>query len=131
MRQNQRTAVQETLRRATPVLRLPDNVPTLLVVGDPDREVINDLINRLLVETVRRDASQYLVDVTGHQGDPGNLCRSLFDLSDYKRMRDRQLVLVGAEPAFVDRLKEMGFDQENLALSRSVEEALKAISELE
>lgn len=89
---------QSLLERCTPLLRLPGNVPALLVVGSPSREVLSGLAGRLVMEVARLGAKRVIVDLTSATPLSDRALEVLVDLAQHRRVRERELIFSSAPP---------------------------------
>lgn len=90
--------LQGLLEKSTPIIRLPGNMPALLLVGSPSREVLSGLSGRLLVEAVRVGATQVVLDLTFAAPLPERSLEVLSDLARHRRIRERELLVTCAPP---------------------------------
>ncbi len=64
LQDNERDRLQALFRQHTPLVRLPGDLPALFVVGGPDRQTWQELLDRFLTELVRTGSSAGILDVT-------------------------------------------------------------------
>lgn len=122
-RQKQR--YQEMLLTSTPIFRLPENVPCALLLGDPARETVGELLNRVLVEAVRDDARFVIVDIGGLCSVSEGFADSFGSLIRHKRMCRRRIILSGASDETKELLRRRGVQGENLAFASDLGRAMK------
>lgn len=128
LRSEARQRRQELLERATPVLRLPGDVPALLVLGAPDRDVLAGLCGRLLLEVARLGASQLILDFAGCTDLPVASLSVLVELLDHRKLAAREVILSGAEPALERHLRSAVADPSQLIFVSSWDAAVAALS---
>ena len=127
LRSEARQRGQELLERATPLIRLPGDVPALLVVGAPDRDVLAGLCGRLLLEVARLGASRLILDFAGCTDLPAASRSVLVELLDHRKLADREVILSGVEPNLARHLRSAVADPSPLHFVSSWDAAVAAL----
>ena len=102
LRADARQRRQEMLAQCTPVLRLPGELPALVIVGAPSRATLSSLCGRLLLEVARLGARALCVDFTHATELPPACWDVLVELLNHRKIAGRERVLC-ATPAELAR----------------------------
>jgi hypothetical protein len=131
VRMNLHESHQEVLRRATPILRIQDDLPILVLVGDPEPPIIGEAFDRLLVEMVRADGPGAIVDLSCLVEKGAALLRclssNLAELTANERVSGRCVYLTGATPVMAEQLYDQGVDPDGVAVAPSIEDAATSL----
>ena len=112
IRAAQRDRRLEMLERCTPILRLPNDIPALLVVGNPSRQVLSALLGRLLMEVARLGAELLLVDFSNARDLEDDALDVIGELLEHRKLQQREVCVSGLKHDQVRRLKrELGARQ--------------------
>jgi anti-anti-sigma regulatory factor len=93
----ERAVLSELLERHTPIVRLPGDVPALIVVGSPSRQTLSMLLGRLLLEVARMGADVLLVDFSNAPSLDRAVLGVIEELLDHRKLQDRQVVVTALE----------------------------------
>jgi hypothetical protein len=99
--------LQDLLERAAPFIHLPGDLPALLVVGRPNREVFSRLCGRLMIEVARVGAPALIVDCTWCVDFRPELREVVASLAGHRKLQDRTVIVAGLPAADRDALAEM------------------------
>lgn len=103
---------REQLEEGTPVVHIVPELPAALLVGAPERAVIDAVLARLLLSVVRTGAGALIIDVSG-LSDPvaPAILEPLGRFLDHRKVRGRtQILVVGLAPGMREAWKALGFE---------------------
>ncbi len=101
----ERVVLDEVLEKHTPVIRLPGDVPALLVVGSPSRQSLSMLLGRLLLDVARMGADQLLVDFTHAQPLKHEVLGVMEELLEHRKLQQREVVVTALDRAELRELQ--------------------------
>ena len=119
---------QEFLRKSTPLVFIKEDLPALIFLGAPRPDVLEELLERLHVATVRRDAPHVLLEFTGVPQPAASLSAGVLSLRARSGMASRIIHIVAASPRVDEALREEGIVEPGFPRHDSLEEALNALS---
>ncbi|MCK5800421.1 MAG: hypothetical protein KAI47_24695 [Deltaproteobacteria bacterium] len=99
---------RQIIEKSQIVCELRHGVIALFLVGDPDREALDDAVGRLMMLTVMRDARAVVVDAAGLIDPAGVLEVALGFLTEHRAaLKDRQVRLTGVDVGAWDAITEV------------------------
>lgn len=123
----ERARLEEVLEKHTPVIRLPGDVPALLVVGSPSRQILSMLLGRLLLEVARMGADVLLVDFTHAQPLNRSVLGVIEELLDHRKLQQRQVVVAALDRAELRELRARLGPRDNVRFCDSWAEGLALV----
>jgi hypothetical protein len=95
---------REQLEEGTPVIHIVPELPAALLVGAPEREVVDSVMARLLLSAVRVDASALILDVAGLADATAEaVLGPVGRLLEHRKLRGRiQVLVAGLAPGHQD-----------------------------
>ncbi|MFH1131935.1 MAG: hypothetical protein V1754_11410 [Pseudomonadota bacterium] len=104
--QKARSYHRDVIEKSQVVCLLEVDLPCLFLVGDPDRQALDDAIGRLMMMVVMRDAFALIVDVSGLFTQEKTLSLLFPILRDHSNERKPRIMLSGITPTLAKSLGE-------------------------
>jgi rsbT co-antagonist protein RsbR len=125
-----KTALIERLRYAidelsNPILEVWDDVLVIPIIGIVDSRRTSDMVQRLLAEVMRTQASFVIVDLTGVEIVDTKTADHLMKLVRKVEMVGARCVLTGIRPAVAETLVDIGVDLGRLSTLRNLKHGLR------
>ena len=125
-----KSALIDRLRRSidelsTPILEVWDDVLAMPLIGLLDSHRIADVVQRLLVEVARSQASFVIVDLTGVDAVDSRTADHLIKLIRKVEIVGARCVLTGIRPAVSEALVEIGADFGRITTLRNLKHGLR------
>jgi rsbT co-antagonist protein RsbR len=125
-----REGLNERLRRSVdetsnPILEVWDGVLAMPVVGVVDSRRTADMVQRLLAEVARTQASFVIVDLTGVEVVDTKTADHLMKLMRKVEVIGASCVLTGIQPAVAETLVDIGVDFGRLTTLRNLKHGLR------
>jgi rsbT co-antagonist protein RsbR len=125
-----KTALIERLRYAVdelsnPILEVWEDVLVMPIIGVVDSRRIGDMVQRLLAEVTRTQASFVIVDVTGVEVVDTQTADHLIKLMRKVEIVGARCVLSGIRPAVSETLVDIGVDFGRVLTLRNLKHALR------
>ncbi|MFH2007549.1 MAG: hypothetical protein ABI333_13270 [bacterium] len=124
LRAQEREQLHEMLERCTPIVRLPGGVPALLVVGAPSRQVLSQLLGRLLLAVARFGADVLLVDFSNARELDDEVLGVIKELLEHRKLQARNVLVTALSKAQQRALRRRLGDGENVRFFDSWAEGL-------
>ncbi len=128
LRARERAVLAEVLEKHTPIIRLPGDVPALIVVGSPSRQALSILLGRLLLEVARMGADVLLVDFTNAQPLQRTVLGVIEELLDHRKLQQRQVVVTALRRSELRELRARLGPRENVRFCDSWAEGRLQVS---
>ncbi|MCA9670502.1 MAG: hypothetical protein KC503_33125 [Myxococcales bacterium] len=96
---------RQIVEKSQVVCLLPDALPCLFLVADPDKQALDDAVGRLMMLAVVRDAGAFIVDCAGLYDPETTLRRALPIFADHRKEPPPHLMLASVTPALASRLE--------------------------
>jgi len=122
-----RAVLEEVLEKHTPIIRLPGDVPALLVVGSPSRQILSILLGRLLLEVARMGADVLLVDFTNAQPLQRSVLDVIEELLDHRKLQQRQVVVTALARAELREVRTRLGPRDNVSFCETWAEGLSLV----
>lgn len=124
----ERTAArsQEILAEQTPVVRLAPGVVACFLMGDPEAERIERVVERLEQEGLKASARVLIVDLSHVSADDPDRLRAALAADVGARMLGARLVVTGVDARMRAALERSGVALDSIEIAATVEEALEA-----
>lgn len=122
-----RAVLEEVLEKHTPIIRLPGDVPALLVVGSPSRQILSMLLGRLLLEVARMGADVLLVDFTNAQPLQRSVLGVIEELLEHRKLQQRQVVVTALARSELRELRTRLGPRDNVSFCDSWTEGLALV----
>jgi rsbT co-antagonist protein RsbR len=125
-----KTALIDRLRYAidelsNPILEVWDDVLAMPIIGIVDSRRTADMVQRLLAEVARTQASFVIVDLTGVEVVDTKTADHLMKLMRKVEIVGARCVLTGIRPAVAETLVDIGVDFGSLATLRNLKHGLR------
>jgi rsbT co-antagonist protein RsbR len=117
-----RGAIEEI---STPILEVWDDVLVMPIIGSIDARRIMEMVQRLLVEVVRVQASFIIVDLTGVEVVDARTADHLSKLIRKVELVGARCVLTGIRPAVSEALVDLGMDFDRITTLRNLKHGLR------
>jgi len=117
---------QEVLAEQTPVVRLGSGVVACFLVGDPEPERVERIVERFEQEALKASARVLVVDLSHLSLDDPERLRAALAADAGARMLGTRCVFTGVDARVRAALVEAGVDLEQFQLAATLEEALAA-----
>jgi nucleotide-binding universal stress UspA family protein len=88
------------------VLELHPRLPMLFMVGDPDRQAVDDAVGRVMMLAAMREAPLVVVDVSDLMYAEEVVPQAAEVLSEHSRAASVRVLLSGAAPAVREAVRE-------------------------
>jgi rsbT co-antagonist protein RsbR len=115
-----------TFELSTPVLRVWDDVLVLPIVGVVDTDRAQQLIDNLLAETARIQASTVILDITGVPLMDTAVARHLSETARAARLLGARVVLTGMSPVNAQTMVRLAASLEGVETRATLHDGLKA-----
>jgi hypothetical protein len=122
-----RAVLEEVLEKHTPIIRLPGDVPALLVVGSPSRQSLSILMGRLLLEVARMGADVLFVDFTNAQPLDRAVLGVIEELLEHRKLQQRQVVVTSLRETELRELRTRLGPRDNVRFCDSWGEGLSLL----
>ena len=97
---------RQIIEKSQVVCALAERVVALFVVGDPDREALDDAIGRLMMLAVMRDARAIIIDAAGLLDHERLFLATSFVAEHRQALARRQVMISGVSPELGGQLAE-------------------------
>lgn len=127
IKQQEAEAHQEFLRKSTPLVFVMEDIPVLFFLGEPNRAVLHELLERLHVATIRRNAHNLFLDFTGvthHSRKTPYLGEAIRGLHQREQMQERTIHIVATNKSVEKTLIAEGINVEVFPRHESLEAGL-------
>jgi hypothetical protein len=128
VRARERAVLAEVLEKHTPIIRLPGDVPALIVVGSPNRQALSILLGRLLLEVARMGADILLVDFTNAQPLQRSVLGVIEELLDHRKLQQRQVLVTALASSELRELRVRLGPRDNVRFCDSWAEGLSEVA---
>jgi hypothetical protein len=102
---------RDAMSRSQVVCAPHPRLPCLFLVGDPDRQVLDDALERLLTLGCMRDAATLLIDVSGLLSPERTVAQLCEQLEAAHLKLPCRLILAGLSPKLMDELTRRRLEQ--------------------
>lgn len=116
---------RSVIARSQVVCLLAEQLPTLFLIGDPDRQAIDDAVARLMTLAVMRQARAVIVDASGLVAPEATLPEALRILADHRKTPPPRVLIATVAEGLAGRLVAMEGPAGLAAFSR-LEDAMAA-----
>ena len=110
---------------SNPILEIWDDVLVMPIIGVVDSRRTADMVQRLLTEVVRAQASFVIVDLTGVEVVDTRTADHLMKLMRKVEVVGARCVLTGIRPAVADTLVDIGVDFSRVTTLRNLKHGLR------
>ena len=110
---------------SSPILEVWDDVLVMPIIGVPDSRSAADMVQRLLVEVARSQASYVIVDLTGVEIVDTRTADLLIKLVRKVEVVGARCVLTGIRPAVAETLVDIGVDFGQITTLRNLKHGLR------
>ncbi len=127
IKQQEAESHQEFLRKSTPLVFVMEDIPVLFFIGEPNRAVLHELLERLHVAAIRRNAHNLFLDFTGVtqlKGRTSYLGEAILGLHQREQMQERTIHIVATNKSVEKTLIAEGIDLEIFPRHESLESGL-------
>ncbi|MCC6748663.1 MAG: hypothetical protein IT371_13465 [Deltaproteobacteria bacterium] len=95
------------MEKSQVVCLLDERLPCLFLVGDPDRQALDEAFGRLMMLVVMRDASVVIVDLACLFLPEATVPEALAIYGDYRHEPAPRLILSGVTPPIAEQLRRL------------------------
>jgi hypothetical protein len=120
--------LEEVLEKHTPIIKLPGDVPALLVVGSPSRQILSMLLGRLLLEVARMGSDVLLVDFTNAQPLHWSVLGVIEELLEHRKLQQREVVVTALGRSEQREIRARLGPRDNVRFYESWAEGLSLLS---
>jgi len=124
----ERAVLEDVLEKHTPIIRLPGNVPALLVVGSPSRQSLSMLMGRLLLEVARMGSDVLIVDFTNARSLQRSVLGVIEELLEHRKLQQRQVVVTALDRDGLRELRARLGPRDNVRFCESWGEGLALVA---
>ena len=123
--QHARAVHREIIEKSQVVVSFGDRLPCLFLVGDPDRQALDEAVGRMMMMAAMQEARRVIVDVSSLSAPEGTLPDALSVLADHCGEPAPEVLLSGV-PAALSTVADAARQPRSLSRYPSVSAALAA-----